>query len=67
MTSSIYSSNKYLFVTNYNKFDNDVLENKMKQIKYNMNNLIKLSNKEMQEIQDLDNESFIIINNHYYK
>ena len=63
----ILHDNKYLFVTNYNKYDNEVLENKMKQIKYNINNLIKLTNKEIQEIQDLDNENFIIINNHYFK
>ena len=63
----ILHDNKYLFVTNYNKYDNEVLENKMKEIKYNINNLIKLTNKEIQEIQDLDNENFIIINNHYFK
>ena len=59
--------NKYLFVTNYNTQENEVLENKIKQIKYDMNNLVKLSNDEIQRMEDYSKENFIIINNHYYK
>lgn len=59
--------NKYLFVTNYNKQENEVLENKIKQIKYNMNNLVRLTNDEIQRMEDYSNENFIIIGNHYYK
>lgn len=63
----ILHDKKYLFVTNYNKQENDVLENKIKQIKYDMNNLVQLTNDEIQKMEDYSNENFIIINNHYYK
>jgi hypothetical protein len=63
----ILHDKKYLFVTNYNKQENEVLENKLKQIKYNMNNLVKLTNDEIQKMEDYSNENFIIIDNHYYK
>lgn len=63
----IIHGNKYLFVTNYNKQENEVLENKMKQIKYDMNNLVRLTNDEIQKMEDYSNENFIIIDNHYYK
>ena len=59
--------NRYLFVTNYNKQENEVLEQKIKQIKYNMNNLVMLNNDEINNMQDYTTENFIIINNHYYK
>ena len=59
--------NKYLFVTNYNKQENEVLENKIKQIKYDMNNLVMLTNDEIQRMEDYSKENFIIIDNHYYK
>ena len=63
----ILHDKKYLFVTNYNKQENEVLENKIKQIKYDMNNLVRLTNAEIQRMEDYSNENFIIINNHYYK
>ena len=63
----ILHDKKYLFVTNYNKQENEVLENKLKQIKYDMNNLVKLTNDEIQKMEDYSNENFIIIDNHYYK
>ena len=63
----ILHDKKYLFVTNYNKQENEVLENKLKQIKYDMNNLVQLTNDEIQKMEDYSNENFIIINNHYYK
>ena len=63
----ILHDKKYLFVTNYNKQENEVLENKLKQIKYDMNNLVKLTNDEIQKMGDYSTENFIIIDNHYYK
>lgn len=63
----ILHDKKYLFVTNYNKQENEVLENKLKQIKYDMNNLVQLTNDKIQKMEDYSNENFIIINNHYYK
>ena len=63
----ILHDKKYLFVTNYNKQENEVLENKLKQIKYDMNNLVQLTNDEIQKMEDYSNENFIIIGNHYYK
>lgn len=63
----VLHNKKYLFVTNYNKQENEVLENKLKQIKYDMNNLVQLTNDEIQKMEDYSNENFIIINNHYYK
>jgi hypothetical protein len=63
----ILHDKKYLFVINYNKQENEVLENKLKQIKYDMNNLVKLTNDEIQKMEDYSNENFIIIDNHYYK
>jgi hypothetical protein len=66
-TVYILHDKKYLFVTNYNKQEIEVLENKIKQLKYNMNNLVKLSISEIQNMQDYSKENFIIINNNYYK
>ena len=60
-------NNKYLFVTNYNKEELLVLENKLKQLKYNMNNLVQISQSEMNQMQDINDENFIIINNKYYR
>ena len=60
-------NNKYLFVVNYNEDEINVLENKIKQIKYDMNNLVRLTNEEINQMQDYENENFIIIDNHYYK
>ncbi len=59
--------NKYLFVTNYNKEEIIILKTKIKQIKYDMSNLIQLTNDEIQKMEDYSKENFIIINNHYYK
>ena len=59
--------NKYLFVTNYNKDEINVLENKIKQIKYDINNLVELTRDDINKITNIENENFIIINNKYYK
>lgn len=58
---------KYLFVTNYNKDEINVLENKIKQIKYDMNNLVELTRDDANKITNIENEKIIIINNKYYK
>ena len=57
----------YLFVTNYNEDELTVLENKIKLLKYDMNNIIELKFDDMLKMQDIDNADFIIINNKYYK
>lgn len=59
--------NKYLFVTNYNKDELDVLKNKIKLLKYDMNNLVELTMIDMFNMTDPMNDNFIIINNKYYK
>ena len=57
----------YLFVTNYNEDELTVLENKIKLLKYDMNNIIELKFDDMLKMQDINNADFIIINNKYYK
>ena len=56
----------YVFVTNYNKEELEILENKIKLLKYNMNNLIELKLVDMFNMTDPENNNFIIINNKYY-
>lgn len=56
----------YVFVTNYNKEELEILENKIKLLKYNMNNLIELKLADMFNMTDPENNNFIIINNKYY-
>ena len=59
--------NRYLFVTNYDKEELIILKNKLEQLKYNMNNITQIPYNEMMQIQDIDNENFLIINNKYYR
>jgi len=59
--------NKYLFVTNYKKDEITVLENKLKQLKFNINNLIAIDFDEILRMKDLSKENFIIANNRYYR
>lgn len=56
----------YVFVTNYNKEELEILENKIKLLKYNMNNLIELKLVDMFNMTEPENNNFIIINNKYY-
>ena len=58
---------KYLFVTNYNKDEIELLTNKIKLLKYDMNNLIELKFNDMLNMQDPEHDNFIIINKKYYK
>ena len=57
----------YLFIATTNKQHIDILVNKIKLIKYDINNLVKLSNEEALKIENIDEEEFIIYNNAYYK
>ena len=63
----IIHNNKYLFVTNNNKEEIDILQNKIKLLKYDMNNLIELKTEDMFNMTDPMHDNFIIINNKYYK
>lgn len=57
----------YVFVTNYNKEELELLENKIRLLKYDMNNLIKLNFNDMINMTDPTNDNFVIINGQYYK
>lgn len=63
----IIHNDKYLFVTNYNKEELELLENKIRLLKYDMNNLVELKFNDMLNMQDPMNDNFIIINKKYYK
>ena len=57
----------YLFIATNNKQHIDILINKIKLIKYDINNLVKLSNEETLKMENIDEEEFVIYNNAYYK
>ena len=59
--------NYYLFVTNYNNNEIELLTSKIKLIKYDMNNLVELKFQDMLKMTDVDNDNFVIINGKYYK
>lgn len=63
----ILHDKKYLFVTNYNKEELNILENKLKSIKYDINNLINIKYSDTINMLDLENQNFLIINNKYYR
>jgi len=56
--------NDYLFVTEYNKENIEIITNKIKRLKYNMNNLIKLTTSDLINLIDVNN--VIIYNGQYY-
>ena len=56
--------NDYLFVTEYNKENIEIITNKIKRLKYNMNNLIKLTTSDLINLIDINN--VIIYNGQYY-
>lgn len=56
----------FLFVTNYNKNEIDILTNKIKLLKYDLNNLIEIKFTDMLT-SDNSNDNVIIIDNKYYK
>lgn len=59
--------NYYLFVTNYNNDEIELLTSKIKLIKYDMNNLVELKFQDMLKMTDVDNDNFVIIDGKYYK
>ena len=56
--------NDYLFVTEYNKENIEIIINKIKRLKYDMNNLIKLTTSDLINLIDVNN--VIIYNGQYY-
>jgi len=58
---------KYLFVTNYNQNELDILQAKIKQIKYNLNNLIEIKFNDLIDKNNPEDNNFIVINNKYYR
>jgi len=56
--------NDYLFVTDYNKENVEIVTNKIKRLKYDMNNLVKLTNIDL--INLLEANNVIIYNGQYY-
>jgi hypothetical protein len=60
-------NNKYLFVTNYNQNELDILQAKIKQIKYNLNNLIEIKFNDLIDKNNPEDNNFIVINNKYYR
>lgn len=63
----IINNEQYLFVTNDNKNEINLVINKIKLCKYDLNNLYKLSNEEINKIENLEDSDYIIINNKMYK
>jgi len=57
----------YLFVISENPVELDILKNKLKLIRYNFDNLVKVSNEELMKTENIDEEEFIIYNNAYYR
>ena len=55
--------NMYLFVTEYFE-ENKLLVNKLKHLKYNLNNMIKLSNSDLAKMENPNN--VIIYDGNYY-
>ena len=60
-------NNKYLFVTNYNQNELDILQAKIEQIKYNLNNLIEIKFNDLIDKNNPEDNNFIVINNKYYR
>lgn len=63
----VINNEQYLFVTNDNKDEVNLITNKIKLCKYDLNNLYKLSNDEINKIENLNDSDYIIINNKIYK
>jgi len=63
----IINNEQYLFVTNDNENEINLVVNKIKLCKYDLNNLYKLSNEEINKIENLEDSDYIIINNKIYK
>ena len=57
----------YLFVISENPVELDILKNKLKLIRYNFDNLVKVSNEELMKTENIDEQEFIIYKNAYYR
>lgn len=57
----------YLFVISENPIELDILKNKLKLIRYDFDNLIKVSNEELMKTENIDEQEFIIYKNAYYR
>lgn len=57
----------YLFVVSNDENELDLLINKLKLLRYNLNNMSKVDYLSLMKNEHLDEEDFIIYNNNYYK
>lgn len=57
----------YLFVISENKIEIEVLINKLKLLRYDINNLVKIPNDELLKTEDTTDMEFIVYNNAYYR
>lgn len=57
----------YLFVVSNDENELDLLTNKLKLLRYNLNNMSKVDYLSLMKNEHLDEEDFIIYNNNYYK
>lgn len=57
----------YLFVISENPIELDILKNKLKLIRYDFDNLVKVSNEELMKTENIDEQEFIIYKNAYYR
>ena len=57
----------YLFVISENPVELDILKNKLKLIRYDFDNLVKVSNEELMKTENIDEQEFIIYKNAYYR
>lgn len=61
------NNEKYLFVINNDKNLIDILMKKLKSIKYDLNNLTRVSYESLMKSENLNEEDFIIKDAEYYK
>ena len=57
----------YLFVINNDKIQLDLILNKLKLIRYDFNNLTKISNEEILKSENIDEIECLIYKNSYYR
>ena len=57
----------YLFVINNDKVQLDLILNKLKLIRYDFNNLTKISNEEILKSENIDEIEYLIYKNSYYR
>lgn len=57
----------YLFVITKNEDELNILTNKLKLLRYNLSNMVKVDYNELMINEHIDEEDFIIFNNNYYR